>query len=359
MPDASTNEPRVVFVTGFPVFAARRLIKELVREGDQVWLLARHKFLDDAQAYVSTLLEQWPDAPPPRVLQGDILDIDLGLTGEEIRDLQAHVQEVHHIAAVGYLGTPTRKMRLVNVDGLREMLEVAMGMRRLERFCHWSTAFVAGARSGVVMEHELMVGQRFRNDYERTKAEAELLARTAMKHMPVSIVRPTIIVGATDTGKVDRFDGVYLGVRRIVSAPAGVSVPIPTHGRFPVNVIPSDFAARAAVAIARHPRGVGGTFHLADPSPLSAIQFFDAVADAAGKPRPTVVLPGGVARRVLNLPGIKLLAREDVTFLEWLDAEVRFDMSASAALLADAEISCPNVRSYVDVLVRYVRDQVG
>ena len=357
MPDA--NAPRTVFVTGFPVFAARRLIKELIKRGDQVWLLAREKFVARAQEYCGQLAEQWPDAPPARILTGDILDIDLGLTGAEVRDLHATVQEVHHIAAVNYLGTPTRKMRLVNVEGLREMLEVALGMRALERFCHWSTAFVAGARGGVVLEDELMVGQRFRNDYERTKAEAEVLARAAMTKLPISIVRPTIIVGATDTGKVDRFDGIYLGIRRIVAAPAGVSVPIPSHGRFPVHVVPSDYAAQAAIQVARHPRGLGGTFHLADPAPLTAIQFFDAVADAAGKPRPTVFLPGGVARRVLNLPGIRAIARDDANFVEWLDAEVQFDQTASAAILDDADLRCPNARTYVDVLVRHVRDRVG
>lgn len=348
--------PRTVFVTGFPVFAARRLMKELVASGDRVWILARDKFLADAKQYCDGLSKQWPHSPPLRVFAGDILDIDLGLTGAEVRTLHAKVEEVHHIAAIGYLGTPTRKMRLVNVEGLREMLEVALGMKKLQRFCHWSTAFVAGSRGGVVMEDDLMVGQRFRNDYEKTKAEAELLARNAMRSLPVSILRPTRIVGSSDTGKVDRFDGIYIGIRRIVTAPPGVSVPIPTHGRFPVQIVPADYVAKAARYIARHPSTAGGTFHLADPLPLTAHKFFDAVADAAGRPRPSVFLPGGIAKRVLNLPGIRDLAREEATFVDWLDCEVLFDRTATSTVLAGSGIECPNVRTYVDVLVRYVRD---
>jgi nucleoside-diphosphate-sugar epimerase len=359
MATAAVNQARTVFVTGFPVFAARRLIKQLVADGDQVWLLARDKFVDAAADYTGQLHKSWPDSPPVRILQGDILDIDLGLTGAEVRDLHAEVEEIHHIAAVGYLGTPKRKMRLVNVDGLREVMEVALGMKRLQRLCHWSTAFVAGARSGVVMEDELMVGQQFRNDYERTKAEAEVVARRAMDKLPISIVRPTIIVGSTDTGKVDRMDGIYVGIRRIVTAAAGVSVPIPSHGRFPVHVIPSDYAAKAAKFIARHPDAEGGTFHLTDPLPLTAHKFFDAVADAAGRPRPKVFLPGGVARRVLHLPGIRTLARDEATFVEWLDAEVLFDRTAADRILAPSGLVCPKVRSYVDVLVRFVRDRAA
>ncbi len=352
----TTIEPRIVFVTGFPVFAARRLVREMVAGGDEVWLLVRNKFLLDANEFVASLAADIPQGPPVRVLEGDILDIDLGLTGAEVRDLHAHVQEIHHIAAVNYLGTPTRKKRLVNVEGLREVLEFAFGMKKLDRICHWSTAFVAGARGGVVYENELMVGQAFRNDYEETKAAAEVLARNAMSKLPITIVRPSILVGASDTGRVDRFDGVYLAIRRIVAAPPNVSVPLPGHGRFDMHVVPVDYVARATRYLARNPGAVGATVHLVDSQPLSAGRFFDAVADAAGRPRPTAILPGGVARAVLNLPGIRAIARNDLEFVEWLDSEVRFDATNADRLLAGSGITCPPVQSYVDVLVRYVRD---
>ncbi len=349
---------RSVLVTGFPIYVARRLVGELISGGDRVWLLSRGKFLEQATAFAKDVNSRWGAESGGRVtiLEGDILDVDLGLSGAQVRELHAEVDEVHHIAAIRYLGARTRKMRLVNVEGLRETLEFCLGMRNLKRICHWSTAFVAGDRGGTVYEHELMEGQRFRNEFERSKADAEVLARTAMDRLPITIIRPAIVVGDSETGEVDRFDGPYLLVNRILQAPANTSVALPAKGRYPLNVVPADYVVRAARLLARHPDAVGRTCHLVDGNPLTARGFFDAVADAAGQPRPHVALPGGIARVVLGLPGVRELARQERTFVEWFDTDQRFDDGLARRLLDDGGLQCPEVPTYVDVLVRYCRE---
>ena len=350
--------PRTVLVTGFPIFVARRLISELVTGGDRVLVLARQKFLGQASAFAADLNARQGAASGGQAvtLEGDILDIDLGLSGAQVRELHGAVEEVHHIASIRYLGVETRKMRLLNVEGLREVLEFCLGMRRLRRICHWSTAFVAGDRSGTIAEHELLEGQRFRNPFERSKADAEVLARSAMKRLPITVVRPSIIVGDSETGEVERFDGPYLMINRILNAPANTAVSLPAQGRYPLNVVPADYVVRAARLLTRHAEAEGGTFHLVDSRPLSARDLFNAVADAAGQSRPRVALPGGVARRVLNLPGLRDLARQERNFIDWFDTDQHFDDSSARRLLIEGDIRCPALPSYVDVLVRYVRE---
>ncbi len=353
------REPRTVLVTGFPIYIARRLIRELVLSGDHVLVLHREKFARDVDPFVRELNETAAaegGSGRAEPLWGDILDLDLGLSGDELRRLQRDVQEVHHLAALQYLGVETRKMRLVNVEGLREMLEVALGMEQLERFCHWSTVFVAGDRDGVVREAELDVGQRHRNRFEASKAEAERLARKAMAKLPITILRPAILVGDSETGEVQRFDGPYILMNAIVNAPANVAVPLPAQGRFPLHLVPADYVVRAGAALARHAEAVGGTFHLVDPDPLSAHDFFCAVADAAGRPRPTVFLPHGFSRAILGLPGVRNLVPHERSFVEWFDTDVRFDDARARSLLEPMGIRPPPVQSYVDVLVRYVRE---
>lgn len=355
---ASDRPRRTVLVTGFPIYIARRLVRELVLAGDHVLVLHREKFARDVEPFVSELNAEAAAVGSGRAepLWGDILDLDLGLSGPELRRIQDEVEEVHHLAALQYLGGETRKMRLVNVEGLREMLEVALGMKKLQRFCHWSTAFVAGDRDGVVLEAELDVGQRHRNRFEASKAEAERLARAAMAKLPITIFRPAILVGDSETGEVQRFDGPYILMNAIVNAPANVAVPLPADGRFPLHLVPADYVVRAAAALARHPDAVGATFHLVDPEPLSAHDFFCAVADAAGRPRPTTFLPRGFSRAVLGLPGVRSLVPQERTFVEWFDTDVRFDDRGAKALLGPLGIRPPPVHSYVDVLVRYVRE---
>ena len=208
--DQTPQAGSTVLVTGFPIYVARRLARELVAGGDRVLLLHREKFARDAEAFateVNAAASASGSGGRIEPLWGDILDIDLGVSGAEVRRLQADVEEIYHVAAVQYLAIDSAKMRNVNVEGLRELLELALGMRKLRRICHWSTAFVAGDRSGVAYEHELRVGQHLRNDYEVSKAEAEELARAAMAKLPITIVRPAIVVGDSVSGEVQRFDG--------------------------------------------------------------------------------------------------------------------------------------------------------
>lgn len=346
---------KTVLVTGFPTDVAREQVRLLQRGGDRVLLLVRAKFLDDARRFAEQLHE--PETQPIALLQGDILDLDMGLTGAQIRMLHQEVQEVHHAAAISYLGVEVPRMRQVNVEGLRELLEVCLGMQKLERICLWSTAFVAGDRNGVVREEELMVGQRFRNAYEATKAEAERLAQRAMTKLPITIVRPSILVGDSHSGEVSRLDGPYLLVSAIVNA-GQTPVPLPGRGQHPLHLVPVDYAARAALYLTRHPDALGGTFHLVDPQPLSARQFFDSVADAARKPRPTLFLPEGLSRAVLNLPILRDFSRNERSFLDWFDTDVYFDNTRARSLLGPSGIECPPVPSYVESMVRFVEHRL-
>ena len=56
-------------------------------------------------------------------------------------------------------------------------------MKRLDRFVHFSSAYVSGDRTGVILEEELEEGQSFRNVYEGSKYKAEVLVRRAGEGM--------------------------------------------------------------------------------------------------------------------------------------------------------------------------------
>ena len=116
--------------------------------------------------------------------------MDLGLAGAEYRDLVAEITTIVHCAAAYYLGVPREMAMRVNVEGTRNVLELAGACARLERLCHFSTAFVSGDRKGVIMEDELDARQRFRHAYEETKFRAELLVREAAHRLPVVVMRP-------------------------------------------------------------------------------------------------------------------------------------------------------------------------
>jgi thioester reductase-like protein len=68
---------------------------------------------------------------------------------------------------------------------------------------------------GRFSEDDLMVGQRFRNPYEQSKFEAELAVRAYAERLPITIVRPSIIVGDRHSGWTASFNVLYWPLRAL------------------------------------------------------------------------------------------------------------------------------------------------
>jgi thioester reductase-like protein len=344
----------VSLVTGFPSFTTQRLVRRLLEKhaDEKLYLLSRDKFLSAAESFLETLGEARSRVT---LLEGDVCDMDLGLGGGEYKALAAEVTAIHHTAAVYYLGAKREMVERVNIDGTRTVLELAADCSKLRRMIHWSSAQVSGSRSGVILEEELDCGQRFRNIYEETKFQAELLVRAAQRRLPITILRPGIIVGDAKTGEIDKFDGPYYLLVLIVSSPVDVSLPLPGRGNAPLNLVPIDFVVDAAVALSDDPRAQGGTFHLTDPCPFSARAVYEIVAHRADRKAPRGVIPTGLARALLKAPGLERLARAPLAFLEAFNHLALYNCRHTLELLG-AEVRCPPFDRYVDNLVRYVRE---
>jgi len=99
------------------------------------------------------------------------------------------------------------------VNGLDHILDLAehSGCRRLHLV---STAYVAGLTSGFCPE-ELVHPSAFTNVYEETKCRAEWLAveRCRKAGIPLTIYRPSIVYGHSDTGRSLLFNALYYPVR--------------------------------------------------------------------------------------------------------------------------------------------------
>src|SRR5207302_7042452 len=124
-------------------------------------------------------------------------------------DLALGCTDIVHAAEWSHLAAERSHLERVNVEGTRAVIELAQDCRKLRRLTHFSTVFVSGDRVGVIAEDELSAGQSFRNTYEETKFEAELLVRRAMGQIPCTVLRPAFIVGDSTTGEIDRFEGPY------------------------------------------------------------------------------------------------------------------------------------------------------
>jgi dephospho-CoA kinase len=310
----ATQRPReVALVTGFPAFTARRMIAKLLASEPEtkLYVLARDKFAPEADA----LLDSLKAGDRAEVLVGDVCDMDLGLSSSEYRALTRELTWIHHLAGIYFMGVDDDTARRVNLGGTRNVLDLARDAARLERVVHWSTAMVSGDRRGTVYEEDLDAGQHFHNGYERTKYEAERMVRSAMRQLPITVVRPGIIVGDSTTGEIDKLDGPYYLMVLIATNASGLRLPILGRGEAPLHLVPIDYVIDAAWAVAHAPGAAGKTFHLVDPNPLTAREVFECVAEHARTEKPRGHIPRPLARAVLRTPGLARLGRGPLALL--------------------------------------------
>ena len=95
-----------------------------------------------------------------------------------------------------------------NVGPLADLAEVVGPATHL---VHVSTAYAIGLRGDTSSEDRA----DYRNSYEWSKAEAERVVRSAWPD--ATIVRPPLVVGRRDDGRVARFSGLYTIVRSAVA----------------------------------------------------------------------------------------------------------------------------------------------
>src|SRR3954451_21274312 len=257
----------LAFFTGFPGFIGKRLVRRLLADDPdlRVAALVEEKMVDSAKNAAGEI----EGGDRIEILQGDIGERSLGLSDADRDRLKSEITVAYHLAAIYNLAVPFEVAQRVNVDGTGNVLELLEGCKRLERHNYISTAYVAGDRHGTVYEHELVLGQGFKNHYESTKFQAEAWVREAMDKVPTTIYRPAIVVGDSRTGETQKFDGPYYFLRTIARSVHHL-LPVAQFGRAeaPFNCVPVDFIVGAMVAAADDPAALGETLHLVDPEPV-------------------------------------------------------------------------------------------
>src|SRR3954471_1154283 len=339
------------FVTGFPGFIGKKLVQALLD--------------DDPEAQIVCLVEPRMEAAARNaadkrveILPGDITERRLGLAPEDYQRLTAETTNVFHLAAIYNLAVPFDIAQKVNVDGTGHIVEFCQNCQKLERHNYVSTAYVAGTRKGVVYEHELVMGQWFKNHYESTKFQAEVWVRESMDKVPTAIYRPAIVVGDSETGLTQKFDGPYFMLRAI-----GVSVkrgwPIAKYGKSaaPFNVVPVDFVVNGLMAGSKDDKAIGETFHLVDPDPISTKDVFGLLSELYAGKRPAYTVPAApVALALRAKPVQKLFEGIQAESIQSLNHPVRYDARRAADLLERSGLRLPRFPEYAETMVEFFRE---
>src|SRR5882724_1411786 len=268
-----------IFITGFPGFIATRLVKRLAAEGARFILLVHPMFLATAAEELAQIAgETGVDPNSFRLVEGDITKRSLGLSVSDLERARQETTTIFHLAAIYDLAVARDVASHVNVEGTLNVNLFAKSIENLRRYHYVSTCYVAGKREGLIMESELHHDTGFRNHYEETKYLAELEVDALKLELPVTIHRPAVVCGDSVTGETAKYDGIYYLINYLLRVPRWISLFNIGNRKVSLNLVPIDFVVEAMAALARDERAVGKTVQLADPTPLTTHELFNAIA---------------------------------------------------------------------------------
>lgn len=343
---------RHVLITGAPSYIARRMIWRILElEPDtRVSVLIR---ADRLGRFDTLLGERQIDRERVDLCAGDVTHASFGLAPREIQSLSESVTDIYHCAGIYHIGIAKQQVEEINIRATRLALSSARKFRRLERFNHYSSAFVAGNREGIILEEELEQGQEFRNTFERTRFTAEMDVRRAQSELPISVFRPGLVVGDSRTGEIDRLDGPYLFIQSVSRNPERLPALLPSAGSFPFNVVPVDFVIDAMHAISLKSTSEGKTFHLVDPAPVSEASAFRLLKRHISEGPVQATIGGRLRERFLSLSMVERITRERRAYLNELDSFAFFNAANTLRSLSNTGIACPFFPDYVERLVSH------
>ena len=346
-----------VFVTGFPGFIATRLVKRLAAEGARFILLTLPAFLALARAEAAEIArETGVDIGNFRIVEGDITQPNLGLSGTELERARRETTVVFHLAAIYDLAVAEDVARRVNVEGTSNVNNFAKSIAGLKRYHYVSTCYVAGKREGLIMETELAHNAGFRNHYEETKYLAETEVESLKSQLPVTIHRPAVVCGDSQVGETAKYDGIYYLIHYLRRWPGGLTLLNIGNRDVCLNLVPIDFAIEAMVALAKDDRAIGVTVQLADPAPLTTHGLFDAISKAIGGRDSFATVPAGIVYPVLMLPLAPRLTGLPHSAVPYFFLEQTYDTTRARELLEPYGIHCPKFSDYVGALVNFVAE---
>ncbi|HYH87483.1 MAG TPA: SDR family oxidoreductase [Pyrinomonadaceae bacterium] len=344
-----------IFLTGFPGFIAGRLVERLASEGARFLLLVQPAFVERAHADIARLVEN-TGAPASRfrVLEGDITREDLGLAPADLEAARAETTALFHLAAIYDLGVRRDLAERVNVEGTRNVNRLARSIKKLRRYHYVSTCYVAGKRTGVILESELRHTAGFRNHYEETKYLAELEVDALKSELPVTIHRPAVVCGDSRTGETAKYDGIYYLINYLRMFPRALSLANIGNAQVRLNVVPVDFVVEALAALAADERAVGATVQLADPAPLTTRELFDVIAKNLAGRASLLTVPAPVVRATLGIPLNEKLTKLPRVGVPYFFLKQTYDTARAEELLEPHGVRCPRFPEYAPALLDFV-----
>ncbi|MCG8449563.1 MAG: SDR family oxidoreductase [Pirellulales bacterium] len=278
-------------LTGATGLLGSYLLRDLLIAGCRLVVVARPNKRQSVSERIESLMQMWEsqldqELPRPICLEGDLSKPYLGLEEDSRQWLAEHCSSIiHSAAALTFVEESNGEPWRTNVEGTRHVLELCEDAN-IREMHYVSTAYICGTRTERIYEEELNLGQSFRNAYEASKLQAEAMVREASYFDNLTVYRPAVIAGDSQTGYTSTYHGLFMYLqlmcvlaRNTEPGPDGVrdtSLELHITGDEPRNVIPVDWTSAVISHLFTTPSAHGRTYHLAPRNRMTARQMIEA-----------------------------------------------------------------------------------
>jgi thioester reductase-like protein len=283
-PEPPGIAPPGTLLTGATGFVGAFLLGELLRrtEGNVACLVrarnsgqALGRVLDNLAGYGIDVAEHRTRIV---AIPSDLGRPRLGLDERTLDMLYADYGSIVHCGAVVKWTYPYQALAPANVDGTREILQLAVRgpAPRPVHFISTVGVFSSAESSAEDIPEDLPqeTSGPLAMGYGQSKWVAERMIRNAAERgVPISIHRINT-GGHSVTGAFNRADYLSLVIKGCIEA--GIA---PESANIQLQPAPVDYVAAAVVEVAARPQLHNGTFHLVNDSMMTWSEMFDAVRD--------------------------------------------------------------------------------
>ena len=365
-----------ILITGATGVIGSALLAELLkRETTDVTILIR---ANDDEHLAQRALELLGKLEIPaneigrrvHLVRGDITQPNLGIEDEQYKAIQSKCTHFVHSAGKVKLNQSLEEARSNSLFTARQIIAFANGASNLKKGDILSTIGIAGCMEGQIPETRITQHREFHNTYEQSKAEAEELYWEAIRDgLPISIHRPSMVVGDSQTGNVMQHQ-VFYHLCDFLSGRKTLGI-LPNFETQMLDIVPVDYAVQCIITSLFSKDSIGRVFHLCTgPAPelqLNSIRSsVRRIYSESGRPcLQTLNLSTAMFRfvaGVLSKVGSQSVRRSATNlplFLNYLGKRQVFDKNLSEQWFGNRGVYLPEPGDYIHRVIRQYLDPAG
>ena len=264
------------FITGATGAIGSFLVRELIQNGHMVTILIRAnsdiEFTQKLQRLYD-FLKLSPDLLESIVgVKGDITKKKMGIANQEDQNRCHLCDYVVHSAASINLNLDKESALSIILQGTKNVLDFFSGPiadKKINNFIFISTVGVGGREIRVLPEDISFECKKFHNNYEYAKYETEKFLWDEMqkKNIPLTICRPSMVVGDSLTGEIISFQ-IFYYLADFLSGKKGFGI-LPILSGRTLDTVNVDYLAKSLIEIALDKSSPGSVFNLCSGPQLS------------------------------------------------------------------------------------------